>query len=190
VTDSPAAKAVHLPTAAGGPQPIHPEPGIVPDEVQIQQRPFTSEDAGYLLARADAYNAQLYGHADESVMHSREFDLDHGGAFLIVYRTGRPVACGGLRRAHPPAPEGAAEVKRMFVVADERRRGLGRRLLEALESLASEAGYRQIVLDTGRKQDAAHGLYESCGYHRIPGFTIYRDVPGNRAYGKDLRPPE
>jgi hypothetical protein len=108
------------------------------------------------------------------------------GVFLIVYRNGLPVACGGLRRAHPPAPQDAGEIKRMFVVEAARRQGMGRLLLAALEDAARLYGYPQVILDTGHKQQAAHALYEDCGYHPIPGFTIYRDVPGNRAYAKDI----
>lgn len=182
-------KAPRLPLPAGGSLSIRPGPTDPVGEVRIRQRSFTCQDACDLLAQADAYNTQLYGHADESPMEVEEFSPDHGGVFLIAYRAGLPVACGGLRRAHPPAPQGAVEVKRMFVVADERRRGLGRRVLAALEQYAWEIGYRYIVLDTGHKQDAAHCLYETSGYRPIPGFTIYRDVSGNRAYGKDLFSP-
>lgn len=154
--------------------------------VKLSAEAFTSPSARRLLALADAYNLELYGHVDESPIRPEEFEPAEGGIFLIAYQDDEPVACGGLRAAQPPAPEGAGEVKRMYVVDTVRRRGLGQFVLNALEDAARRLGYQQVVLDTGRKQFPAHALYEKSGYHQIPGFTIYRDSPGNRAYAKPI----
>jgi GNAT superfamily N-acetyltransferase len=170
--------------------PVHPHQPTRERGRELRAEPFTSPSAKRLLALADAYNEELYGHADESPLRPEEFEPAEGGLFLVAYRDGEPVACGGLRAAQPPAPEGAGEVKRMYVVDTARRQGLGQLILTALEDAARRIGYRQVVLDTGRKQFAAHALYEGGGYHQIPGFTIYRDSPGNRAYAKDLAPAE
>ena len=43
-----------------------------------------------------------------------------------------------------------------------------------------------VIFDVGAKQHPVHALYEATGYHRITGFSIYRDSPGNRTYGKNL----
>lgn len=154
--------------------------------VEIRLERFDSSNAASLLAGADSYNELLYGHADESPIDPDEFAPARGGAFFVAYLDGKPVACGGFRRAEPPAPEGTAEVKRMFVAEVARGRGLGRLVLNTLEDAARHQGYPEMVLDVGRKQHAAHALYEGNGYRRIPGFTIYRDKPGNRAYAKRL----
>ncbi|MBN1174102.1 MAG: GNAT family N-acetyltransferase [Micromonosporaceae bacterium] len=152
----------------------------------LRIEPFTSPAARTLIAQADLFNESLYGHADQSPIDPHQFDVEAGGQFIVAYLDNEPVGCGGLRKAESPAPTDAGEIKRMFVVEHARRRGLARRILAALEEAARGYGYSQVVLDTGSKQDAAHCLYESAGYHRIPGFTIYRDRPGNRAYAKSL----
>jgi GNAT superfamily N-acetyltransferase len=164
-------------------EPLH---VLTPQQIEIRRVPFSEPRARILLAQADAYNASLYGHADQSSIDPDEFDPKNRGTFLIAYIGDEPVACGGLRAAEAPAPAGACEVKRMFVTETARRRGIGRLILQTLEEAGREFGYPQVVLDVGRKQHNAHAMYESCGYHQIPGFTIYRDIPGNRAYAKNL----
>jgi GNAT superfamily N-acetyltransferase len=89
------------------------------------------------------------------------------GTFLIVYSGDEPVGCGGFKRLDVRT----AEVKRMFVAQQVRSRGVGRRILEQLESGAREAGYEFIRLDTGNKQPEALQLYRSAGYEEIPDYN-------------------
>ena len=90
-----------------------------------------------------------------------------GGRFLVIYAGGRPVAGGGIKRDE----DGVAEIKRMYVVPEARRQGLGRRLLEALEDAARELGYRAVRLDTGARQPHAQAMYERAGYHPIAEYN-------------------
>jgi GNAT superfamily N-acetyltransferase len=90
-----------------------------------------------------------------------------GGAFIVVYADGRPVAGGGIKRDE----HGVAEIKRMYVVPEARGRGLGRRLLEALEDVARERGYARIRLDTGARQPGARALFEGAGYHPVEDYN-------------------
>ncbi|MGW4368054.1 GNAT family N-acetyltransferase [Nocardia takedensis] len=150
---------------------------------------YDSPDARALIDKANAYNAELYGHPDQTPVSAQEFDPDHGGLFFVAYDNGEPVACGGYRR-HLEDPSGATvEIKRMYVEVDHRRSGLASRVLRWLEDTAHAAGYRTAILDCGSKQSAAHALYESCGYVRVKSFSIYKDKPGNRAYAKPLETP-
>jgi GNAT superfamily N-acetyltransferase len=92
-------------------------------------------------------------------------DLD---TWLVVYEDGQPVACGGLRELGP----NVGEIKRMFVTARARGRGHGRRLLEALEVLAAQAGHRRIRLLTTEPLVEARALYASAGYAVAEEFPI------------------
>lgn len=89
------------------------------------------------------------------------------GAFLIGWDGDRPVCCGGVKRL----PDGACEIKRMFVVPDARRQGVARKLLRALEAEARRLGYAVARLDTGPKQPHAKALYTAEGYMEIPNFN-------------------
>ena len=104
------------------------------------------------------------------------------GVFLAVRDEGRAVACGGVARFD----ETRAELKRMYVVPGARGRGLGRLLLEALEDEARKLGYAGIVLETGKDQAEALGLYTSAGYEPIPCYEPYAGQPISRCFEKRL----
>ena len=95
---------------------------------------------------------------------------------------GPAVACGGLRPLDPTT----AEIKRMYVRPSHRGAGLSRTMLVALEASAVEHGWTRLVLETGRLQTAAIGLYISAGYVAIPRFGAYADSNTSLCFGKTL----
>ena len=78
---------------------------------------------------------------------------------------------GTVQLALAPQLNGShrAEVAKMMVHREARRRGIGRQLLRALEAKAVELGRTTLVLDT-RQGDAAEQLYQSLEY-RIAGVV-------------------
>ena len=66
----------------------------------------------------------------------------------------------------------------MFVAAAHRGRGLGRRMLRALEAIASEEK-RVVRLETGVKQPEAIALYRSAGFVAIAPFGSYAPDPSS-----------
>lgn len=107
---------------------------------------------------------------------------DSSGCFLVVYRGDEPVACGAVRRFTPQT----AEIKRMYVVASRRGEGVGRALLSELERRAAQMGYRQIVLETGARQERALKLYRRAGYRPVAPFGEYVESPLSICLGKRL----
>jgi putative acetyltransferase len=104
--------------------------------------------------------------------------------FLVARLGGQAVGCGAIRRID----DDTAEVKRMYVVATGRRKGVARRILAELERRAIAFGYRAIRLETGTLQSEARHLYESCGYKRIAAFGLYVGNPISVCYEKVLVP--
>ena len=99
---------------------------------------------------------------------ANDADMDPpGGRFVVGYEGDAPVACGGIRTWD----SGACEVKRMFVSPVARRHGLGRQLLDAIESSAREAGFKRVLLDTLDSHEEAVALYDSSGYVRVPAYN-------------------
>ena len=56
------------------------------------------------------------------------------------------------------------ELQRMSVHADFRRRGAGRKLVEAVCNWARNKGSEQVVLGTLDRKTSAIGLYKACGF--------------------------
>jgi GNAT superfamily N-acetyltransferase len=104
------------------------------------------------------------------------------GVFLVGREAGRPVACGGWRALD----ERSVEVKRMYVDASMRRRGVARALLAALEQSARERGFPVVLIETGDEQPEAVALYERAGYARIPPFGEYEGNEWSICFEKRL----
>jgi DNA-binding MarR family transcriptional regulator/GNAT superfamily N-acetyltransferase len=105
------------------------------------------------------------------------------GTFLLAREEGRPIGCGAWHRL--PSP-GVAEVRHLWVGAEARGLGLGRRLLEALERDAGARGIRTVRLGTHSSLPEAIALYRSGGYREI---GAYSGSPYNELnFEKALRP--
>jgi len=70
-----------------------------------------------------------------------------------------------------------AEMKRLYVRAAHRGKGLGRALAEAAIAAAREAGCTRIVLDTLPKMREAQELYRTLEFRPIPPY-LENPTPG------------
>ena len=89
------------------------------------------------------------------------------GAFLVVRLNGEAVGCGAVR----VLTDSIGEIKRMWISPRYRGRGLGRRLLIALESTAYDLGCSRLRLDTSDHLDEAIALYRTMGYREIDPYN-------------------
>ena len=136
-----------------------------------------------LVAQVQQEYVQRYGGPDEAVVDPAEF-LPPEGLFLVAEVDGVPAGCGAWRAVGPDV----AEIKRVYVASDFRRRGLARLVVSALERSAAGAGHRSVVLNTGNRQPEALALYASLGYQPVAGYGVYACAPGAVFLGKDLAP--
>ena len=105
------------------------------------------------------------------------------GALLVAQANGRIAGCVCLR----PLDAAAGEMKRLYVREDFRGTGLGARLVEAVISIARQAGYPQLRLDTLPHMAAAQALYRRLGFVEIPPYNATH-LPGTRFYALRLDP--
>ena len=89
--------------------------------------------------------------------------IEAGGEFYVGSIDGRIVAMGALKCLS----DDCAEICRMRVHPDFQRRGLGTKMLSALEERARELGYRSLTLETTAGQVAAIGMYLKAGYGEV-----------------------
>jgi len=89
------------------------------------------------------------------------------GLLLVARLREEPVGCGALK-FHKNT---IGELKRMWIAPRARGLGLGRRLLEALEHKAREAGMTVIHLETNRTLIEAIELYRHSGYQEVEAFN-------------------
>jgi GNAT superfamily N-acetyltransferase len=161
----------------------------VPDpEFTISRAGYDDADAAKLIAELQTEYVRRYGGEDETPVDVADFAPPRG-LFLVGFRDGVAVACGGWRAHDASEPEfldGDAEVKRMYVRPQARGRGFARLILAELERTAVECGRRRIVLETATEQPEAIALYTSSGYTPVPNFGRYRCSPDSRYFGKVL----
>jgi putative acetyltransferase len=140
--------------------------------------PNTDEARG-LIRELDTELAALYPGMPINGIEVAEFE-NVGGYFVVAREAEQAVGCGGFR----PIDDQCAEIKRMFVRASARRRGIGRQILRHLEAEVRRRGFRSIVLETGCDNLEARALYEGEGYLPIPAFLGYLGSSISRCYGK------
>lgn len=97
-------------------------------------------------------------------------DLEHhydarGGAFEVIELGGAPVGVVSWRA-------GAGEVfelKKLYLLAEARGHGIGRRAVERVIARARAAGARAIVLETAARLTDAIALYRRMGFQPVCG---------------------
>jgi putative acetyltransferase len=140
--------------------------------IQICRESPDQPEVHRLLAASDAYMAELYPAQSNHLLDVQAL-LRPEVKFLVARDNGQAVGCGAI----VIAPEGWAEIKRMFVAPAARGQNLGRRLLASLEELAAENGIGLLRLETGIKQPEALALYRSAGFVEIAPFGSYGPDP-------------
>lgn len=110
---------------------------------------------------------------------------------VLVARAGsRIVGTAQLRLAQYPNGRHRADVAKVLVLRDVRRRGVARRLMSELEAIARARARTLLVLDTETGSDADR-LYRTLGWTfvgEIPGYAVHPDGARPTSYFfKELR---
>ena len=102
------------------------------------------------------------------------------GHLLLAELDNCSAGCVALRKLD----DGIGEMKRLYVRAAFRGRGLGRQLAERIIEEARCFGYRAMRLDTLSSMAEARALYQSLGFRAIPR---YNDHPGTGVVHLELK---
>lgn len=122
----------------------------------------------------------------EYCSHLTVEDMAAADTSVFVARAdGAAVACGALRR-HAGR---IGEVKRMYTEPHYQSRGIGGRILAAIEAMARHEEMLCLVLETGHRHAAAWRVYERAGFARCGPVLDYPHSPYSVFYAKTLARP-
>ncbi len=121
-------------------------------------------------ADRDVYDVELHYHAK-------------GGEFWVVEREGEILGTA----AYYPIERGnnAVEIRKMYILPAARGQGLGKFLLQQLESKIASCGFDEIWVETASVLKEAVNMYEKNGYQPTTGVETQRC---DRVYKKVIKP--
>ena len=119
---------------------------------------------------------------EDHVFYSQFNKIDKIRYVILAYENEKPVGCGAIK----DYGENAMEIKRMFVSPARRNKGIASKILSELEIWASELSYNKCILETGKRQPDAIGLYKKNGYKQIPNYGQYTGVENSVCFEKEI----
>jgi putative acetyltransferase len=156
---------------------------VTSDLLDITPESLTSAVAASLIADLNRDLSADYPEPGTTHFRLDPNEVSAGNGIFVVARwEGHPVGCGALRCIRDPeltrelGPR-AGELKRMYVARDLRGKGIGRALLDRLESEARLMGLDRLVLETGIRSPQALALYRNAGFTAIPAYGEYVASP-------------
>ena len=148
--------------------------------ISIVRTDFENQDFIGLVRFLDAYLAEKDG--DQHSFYDQFNKIDKIKYVVMAYENEKPLGCGAIKPYGPTA----MEVKRMYVSPESRKNGLATRILAELEHWATDLGYNQCVLETGKGQAEAIELYKRNGYEQIPNYAPYTSIENSLCFAKKL----
>ncbi len=142
-----------------------------------------SEDPDFrnLVRLLDAELAIVDG--DQHIFYSQFNKIDKIRYVILVYDNNIPTGCGAIKEFG----KDVMEVKRMFVLPGKRGMGFATMILTELENWAGELSCTKCILETGKRQPYAIGLYKKNGYKPISNYGQYTDVENSVCFEKELK---
>ena len=142
--------------------------------------PPSSRDFKMLAAKLDAYYFELVG--DIQNRYAEVNRPENMAALAVAYENDTPVACGAWKRIDGTT----AELKRLYVLPEYRRRGAASSLIAALEADAAAAGICRMILETAVDTTDSHRLYLSAGYRIVDYYGSPAGAENCLCFHKEL----
>jgi GNAT superfamily N-acetyltransferase len=120
---------------------------------------------------------------EDHSFYSQFNKIDNIRYVVVAYEDEKPSGCGAIKEFGADT----MEIKRMFVNPESRRKGIAMKILSELENWALELSYTKCILETGKRQPDAIGLYKKTGYKSIPNYGQYAGVKNSVCFEKDLK---
>ncbi len=142
----------------------------------------TNSDFIELCYELDAFLNGIANGEENRKKYNQYNKLDDIYDVILCYDEDIPIGCASFKMYE----DSCAEVKRVFVKKDFRKKGIANELIHRIEKCAIKKGYTSLILETGRPLEAAMALYLSHGFHVIPNYGQYKDMPESICMKKEL----
>jgi putative acetyltransferase len=143
----------------------------------------TDSDDGAFIGLVQLLDADLAKRdGNDHSFYSQFNKIDKIKHVVVAYENDIPTSCGAIKEYSPAS----VEVKRMYTTPGSRGKGIASKVLAELERWAAELSYGKCVLETGKRQPEAIGLYEKNGYKTIPNYGQYAGVENSVCFEKEL----
>jgi GNAT superfamily N-acetyltransferase len=146
--------------------------------IRIIRTNSDNQDFIQLVKHLDADLAERDG-KDHS-FYAQFNKIDQIKSVVLAYENDKPVGCGAIKEY----ASDTMEIKRMYTAPESRGKGIASRILHELEVWASELSYEKCILETGKKQPEAIGLYKKNGYKIIPNYGQYAEIENSLCFEK------
>lgn len=148
--------------------------------ITISRTDSENKDFQYLVHQLDTDLAERNGEKNDFFAQFNKTNLIKN--VIVAYSNNIPVGCGAIKIYD----SNIMEVKRMFVLKEQRGKNIAGTILRNLEQWAKELSYNKCVLETGDKMPEAIGLYRKNGYKQIPNYGQYENVESSLCFEKTL----
>jgi GNAT superfamily N-acetyltransferase len=149
--------------------------------MKIKRTNSDNPDFVELVKLLDAHLAERDG-ADHS-FYAQFNKIDRIKYVVLAYDNETPLGCGAIKEYEADT----MEVKRMYVPPAHREKGIATAILAELEKWARELSFTRCILETGKRQPEAIGLYKRHGYRLIPNYGQYAAVGNSVCFEKELK---
>lgn len=130
----------------------------------------TNSDNPVFRKLVEELDRDLYGiNGEEQGEYDKHNVIDYLDTVVICYKDSKPVGCGAFKELN----RDSIELKRIYVNSNYRGKGLSKGIVRELQDWGREQGYTRGVLETGKLQYAAIGLYKSLGFSVIDNYEPY-----------------
>ena len=102
---------------------------------------------------------------------------------VLAYENEKAIGCGAIKEYEA----NTMEIKRMYVSPESRKQGIATKVLTELENWAIELSHAKCILETGKRQPEAIGLYKKNGYKLILNYGQYVEAKNSLCFEKELK---
>jgi GNAT superfamily N-acetyltransferase len=140
----------------------------------------SNSDFRQLCRELDSDLNERYGRVQST--YDNHNVIEDNQTAIVGYLQEVPVASGCFKQVDPDA----IEIKRMFVTPPHRRKGFSSAVLAELEAWGRELGHSTAMLETGKGQSEAIGLYRKAGYEVTDNYGPYVGIENSVCMRKKL----